>query len=130
RHSYPISHRHRCFSRLWTMPSGSDGASTPDNRRTTPVLAQSCRSPTTEYHNQETFQMMATRRHVVMATAALLAVVLVAGVALVVRQMFFGPTTITAYFPTVTAIYPGDEVRVSGVKVGTIASIDPEGTQT
>ncbi len=44
--------------------------------------------------------------------------------------MFFGPTTITAYFPTATAIYPGDEVRVSGVKVGTIASITPEGTQT
>jgi virulence factor Mce-like protein len=74
--------------------------------------------------------MMATRKRVVMATAALLAVVLVAGVAFVVRQMFFRPNTITAYFPTVTAIYPGDEVRVSGVKVGTIVSIEPEGTQT
>ena len=37
--------------------------------------------------------------------------------------------TITAYFTTATAIYPGDEVRVSGVKVGTIKSIEPEGTQ-
>ncbi len=45
------------------------------------------------------------------------------------RQVFFGPKTITAYFPTATSIYPGDEVRVSGVKVGTIDSITPEGTQ-
>ena len=47
-----------------------------------------------------------------------------------VRQVFFGPNTITAYFPTATSIYPGDEVRVSGVKVGKIDSIKPEGTQT
>ena len=43
--------------------------------------------------------------------------------------MFFGPKTITAYFPSATGIYPGDEIRVSGVKVGTIDSITPEGTQ-
>ena len=49
---------------------------------------------------------------------------------LLVRNVFFAPTTITAYFPTATSIYPGDEVRVSGVKVGTIESITPEGTQT
>ena len=42
----------------------------------------------------------------------------VAGAAVLVRNTFFGPRTITAYFPTATAIYPGDEVRVSGVKVG------------
>ena len=45
------------------------------------------------------------------------------------RQVFFGPKTITAYFPTATAIYPGDEVRIAGVKVGTIDRIEPEGTQ-
>lgn len=38
------------------------------------------------------------------------------------------PTTITAYFTT-NAIYPGDEVRVSGVKVGSIKSIQPQGTR-
>jgi virulence factor Mce-like protein len=43
--------------------------------------------------------------------------------------MFFGPKTITAYFTSATAIYPGDQVRVSGVKVGTIKSIQPQGTQ-
>jgi len=39
------------------------------------------------------------------------------------------PKTITAYFTTATGVYPGDEVRVSGVKVGTIKSIQPVGTQ-
>ena len=70
------------------------------------------------------------RKRLVAGIAVVLAIVLIAGAALLVRQVFFGPTTITAYFPTATAIYPGDEVRVSGVKVGTIESITPEGTQT
>ncbi|MGE0217087.1 MCE family protein [Mycolicibacterium sp.] len=74
--------------------------------------------------------MMATRKRLVAGTALVLAVLLIAGAAVLVRQVFFGPTTITAYFPTATAIYPGDEVRVSGVKVGTIKQIEPEGTQT
>ncbi|KWX66869.1 MCE family protein, partial [Mycobacterium sp. NAZ190054] len=74
--------------------------------------------------------MMATRKRVVAGTAVLLAILLVVGAAFLVRQVFFGPTTITAYFPTATAIYPGDEVRVSGVEVGTIDKIEPEGTQT
>ncbi|MCV7299345.1 MCE family protein [Mycobacterium barrassiae] len=74
--------------------------------------------------------MMATRKRLVAGTAIVLAIVLLAGAALLVRNVFFGPTTITAYFPTATAIYPGDEVRVSGVKVGRIESITPEGTET
>ena len=74
--------------------------------------------------------MMATRKRLATWVAVLLAVVLLAGAAFLVRQVFFGPKTITAYFPTATAIYPGDEVRVSGIEVGTIDSIEPEGTQT
>ena len=74
--------------------------------------------------------MMATRKPLAVVTAVILAIALVAGVVVLVRQVFFGPNTITAYFPTATAIYPGDEVRVSGVKVGKIDSIKPEGTQT
>ncbi len=74
--------------------------------------------------------MMATRKRLVAGTAILLAVLLIAGAAFLVRQVFFGPRTITAYFPTATAIYPGDEVRVAGVQVGTIDQIMPEGTQT
>jgi phospholipid/cholesterol/gamma-HCH transport system substrate-binding protein len=61
--------------------------------------------------------------------AVVLAGLILAGTALIVRDVFFGPRTITAYFTTATAIYPGDEVRVSGVKVGTIKSIQPAGTQ-
>ncbi|BCO34474.1 mammalian cell entry protein [Mycobacterium heckeshornense] len=60
--------------------------------------------------------------------AAGLAGLLVAGVAVVVLHTFLRPKTITAYFTTATAIYPGDEVRVSGVRVGTIKSIQPQGT--
>jgi phospholipid/cholesterol/gamma-HCH transport system substrate-binding protein len=71
-----------------------------------------------------------TRNRIAVVTAALLAVALVAGAVVLVRQVFFGPNTITAYFPAATAVYPGDEVRISGVKVGKIDSIKPEGTQT
>jgi virulence factor Mce-like protein len=70
------------------------------------------------------------RKRLVTVAAVALVALLIAGAAFVVRQMYFGPTTITAYFPTSTSIYPGDEVRVSGVKVGKIDSITPEGTQT
>lgn len=52
-------------------------------------------------------------------------------VALVAAVLYFfpgiGKTTITAQFPTTTGIYAGDDVRVLGVKVGTIESIDPNG---
>jgi phospholipid/cholesterol/gamma-HCH transport system substrate-binding protein len=57
-----------------------------------------------------------------------LIVLLLAGTGVLVRNTFFRPKTITAYFTTTTAIYPGDEVRVSGVKVGNIKSIQPQGT--
>ena len=69
------------------------------------------------------------RRPVALATAAVLAVLLLAGGAFLVRQLFFAPMKITAYFPSATGIYSGDEVRVSGVKVGKITGIEPEGTQ-
>jgi phospholipid/cholesterol/gamma-HCH transport system substrate-binding protein len=39
-----------------------------------------------------------------------------------------GKTTITAEFPSTTGLYAGDDVRVLGVKVGSIESIDPNGT--
>lgn len=71
-----------------------------------------------------------SRRWLAPAVAAVLVVALVGGGFLAIRAVFFGPTTITAFFPTATAIYPGDDVRVSGVKVGTIDSIEPQGTQT
>ena len=69
------------------------------------------------------------RNKVKAGLAILLAGLIVVGAAVAIRNTFFRPTTITAYFPTATAIYPGDDVRVSGMKVGTIASIKPVGTQ-
>ena len=72
---------------------------------------------------------MTTKKPVKIIAAALLVVLLVVGVAFALRQSVFKPTTITAYFPSATAIYPGDEVRVAGVTVGTIEAIDPQGDQ-
>jgi virulence factor Mce-like protein len=39
----------------------------------------------------------------------------------------FRPTAITAIFTSATSIYPGDEIRIAGVKVGTITGIRPDG---
>jgi phospholipid/cholesterol/gamma-HCH transport system substrate-binding protein len=69
------------------------------------------------------------RSRIVAATAAVLVALCVASTAFVVRETVYPATTITAYFTAATAIYPGDEVRVSGVKVGTIDSIEPTGAQ-
>lgn len=73
---------------------------------------------------------MSARKWLVPALAAVLVLALIGGGYVALRAAFFAPTTITAFFPTATAIYPGDDVRVSGVKVGTIDSIEPQGTQT
>jgi phospholipid/cholesterol/gamma-HCH transport system substrate-binding protein len=72
---------------------------------------------------------MIPRDRLARAAAIVLVGLIVAGTALVLRDEFFRPKAITAYFTTATAIYPGDEVRVSGVKVGSIKSIQPLGTQ-
>ncbi len=71
-----------------------------------------------------------SRRWLVPAVAAALVVALIGGGFVAIRAAFFPATTITAFFTTATAIYPGDDVKVSGVKVGTIDSIEPQGTQT
>ena len=72
---------------------------------------------------------MIRRNRLAAVAAVVLVALIVAGAAVLVRNTFFGPKTITAYFTSATAIYPGDEVRVSGVKVGRIKSIQPQGTQ-
>lgn len=71
-----------------------------------------------------------TRRRLVVGLIVALALCAIGGVGVLVRQLGFAPKTVTAYFTTATAIYPGDQVRVAGVKVGSITSIEPEGTQT
>jgi virulence factor Mce-like protein len=72
---------------------------------------------------------MIPRNRLAAVAAIVLVGLIVAGTALIVRNVFFGQKTITAYFTTATAIYPGDQVRVSGVKVGTIKAIQPAGKQ-
>jgi phospholipid/cholesterol/gamma-HCH transport system substrate-binding protein len=64
------------------------------------------------------------------ATAVLLVGLIAAASAFLVRETFFRPQTITAYFTSATGIYPGDEIRVSGVKVGTVSSVQPQPDRT
>lgn len=60
--------------------------------------------------------------------AGALAVAVLAAAFVVANRALFAPTTVRAIFGTATAIYPGDDVRVSGVRVGTIAAVEPRGT--
>jgi virulence factor Mce-like protein len=73
---------------------------------------------------------MTFRKPLTIAVAVILALLVAGGIGLLVRQAFFKPKSITAYFTSATAIYPGDEVRVAGVKVGTIKAIQAQGTKT
>ncbi len=68
-----------------------------------------------------------SRSKLAMAAAIVLVGLGVAGATFVAYRELPHPRTITAYFTTATAIYPGDHVRVSGVKVGRITAIRPEG---
>jgi len=70
------------------------------------------------------------RKRLISWLAVALAALMLIGAVVLVRQMYFGPRKISALFTSATGVYPGDDVRVSGVKVGTIASIKPEGTQS
>jgi virulence factor Mce-like protein len=54
---------------------------------------------------------------------AVLVALLCGGVGVLVHQTYFGPHTIIAEFSSATGVYPGDDVRIAGVKVGTIQSI-------
>lgn len=62
-------------------------------------------------------------RWVLVTAGVVVAVLVVAGVYNGVSRI--GKTTITAYFPSTNGLYEGDDVRVLGVKVGSIDSIEP-----
>ncbi|MGP4053613.1 MCE family protein [Mycobacterium sp. 4D054] len=62
-------------------------------------------------------------------TAVALGVLILSSAAFLTVSHVFAPTTITAIFANANAIYPGDDVRIAGVKVGTIAGIRPDATQ-
>ncbi|MFI5720281.1 MCE family protein [Nocardia sp. NPDC051750] len=68
-----------------------------------------------------------TRKLIIRLAAGALALAVLAAAFVVVNRTLFAPATVRAIFTTATAIYPGDDVRVSGVKVGTIAGIEPRG---
>lgn len=56
-----------------------------------------------------------------------LIVLLVAGTGMVGYRALYAPVTFFASFTKAIGVYPGDEVRVAGVKVGLIESIEPAG---
>jgi len=60
-----------------------------------------------------------------------LAFTAIVAVAVALVPVLRGPagTRITAYFPLAIGVYAGSEVRVLGVKTGTIDSVHPEGTR-
>jgi virulence factor Mce-like protein len=64
------------------------------------------------------------------ALAVVLVCLIAAGSGALIRIAVFGPLKITALFTSTTSIYPGDEVRVSGVTVGRITAIEPDGIQS
>ena len=68
------------------------------------------------------------RRMALLAAASFLAAAAITGVLLVALP---GPpgTQVTAYFTEAVSVYPGSDVRILGVKVGTVDSVQPEGTR-
>jgi phospholipid/cholesterol/gamma-HCH transport system substrate-binding protein len=67
-----------------------------------------------------------TPRRVKAAVAALLAVLLVGGVAVVLTARYIGKTTVVAYFDNTNGLFRGDDVMMLGVPVGKIVNIEPE----
>ena len=75
------------------------------------------------------FPEMTRRRIVVLVVAAIVAAVAAVGAAVYGHRIYrdLTTTTVIAYFPSTFALYPGDQVLVMGVRVGTIESIEPGG---
>jgi virulence factor Mce-like protein len=69
------------------------------------------------------------KTRVVTFTTVTLVAVLVGAAGMLLNATYLAPRTVTAYFVKATGIYPGDEVRVAGVKVGLIETIEPVGAQ-
>lgn len=66
---------------------------------------------------------MTLTRNIIRPIAVVLAVSAVIAVAVSVYRHSTAPMTITAHFSHAAAIYPGDTVRVAGVRVGTVTAI-------
>lgn len=73
---------------------------------------------------------MTKHRNVRIGLAAILMSTLVAAVAVMVHSAGeASKTTVVAYFANSNGIFPGDDVRILGVNVGKIDSIEPEPTR-
>ena len=70
----------------------------------------------------------ATRRARIIAIAAVAAVIALVSAGLVLTSGGSGKQ-VTAYFTETIGVYPGSTVRILGVSVGTIDSVQPEGRQ-
>jgi virulence factor Mce-like protein len=67
-------------------------------------------------------------RHVlVRLSMAVLAALIVAAGTFIGYRHLFESKVVTAHFASAAGVYSGDEVRVAGVKVGTITSVQPRG---
>ncbi|MDR0341739.1 MAG: MCE family protein [Nocardiopsaceae bacterium] len=66
------------------------------------------------------------RRATLVGAVAFVLAVAVAG-ALMVTLSGPSATRVTAYFPEAVSVYPGSDVRILGVKVGTVDSVRPAG---
>lgn len=60
---------------------------------------------------------------------ALVAVAVIAGLVVVVNRQFFSeePTQVEALFESTIGLYPGSDVQVLGVPVGTVTDVEPQG---
>jgi phospholipid/cholesterol/gamma-HCH transport system substrate-binding protein len=67
-------------------------------------------------------------RLIAAAGAAVVLAALLAGAVVLYQQSHRG-TQLTAYFSETIGVYPGSTVRVLGVPVGTVDSVDPQGQQ-
>lgn len=84
----------------------------------------------TDYGDSDPFRpLLRGRGAVIAATAAVAFVAAAASIGAVVASSGPAPRTYTAYFGEAVGVYPGSDVDVLGVKVGTIDSVQPEGTQ-
>ena len=68
---------------------------------------------------------MISRKRLTRGLALILAALVISGIGVLVRQAFWRPTTITADLATATGIYPGDDVRVVGIRVGSARAAIP-----
>ena len=93
-------------------------------RRDPVPLATGYRSPTNDG------AAMTRRKPITIAVAVILALLVAGGIGLLVRQAFFKPKSITAYFTSATAIYPATRCGWPASRSAPSKSIQAQGTKT